>query len=109
MERFEDLDDLIILRMNHSKIATVTDRLFSDQYSKKGQNILVISKDKEEINYSAINKINLINELEKNFSGWVGGKEPNKYWGVNREKNPNMPRQEEIIEFVKNYFIKNKE
>ncbi len=104
MQRFDELNDLIIINMSHSKIATVTDRLFLDQYNKKGQNILILSSEKNEINYVVDSRPDLIKELESNFDGWSGGKEPNKYWGVNNEVNPNMPEQGEIVEFIKNYL-----
>jgi hypothetical protein len=107
MKRFDDLDDLIIVTMNHSKIATVSDRLFSEQYNKKGQNLLVLSKEKSEINYTVDNKKELIGLLEKKFGGFSGGKEINGYWGVNKEIRSDMPDQEIIVEFIKNYLSNN--
>lgn len=98
MERFPDMNDLIVIHMKHSKSATITDRLFGKQAQ---ENILIISEDGE-VNYFGDGKI--CAELKEKFEGWNGGSGlgkawENAYWGW-------YPNQKEVEKFIKTLSIK---
>lgn len=85
-----------IVKMAHSKTATVADRLFS---ADKPQNLLVLSGDGE-VNYFGNGA--LCAKLKDTFEGWNGGSglgDPNGtgYWG-------GYPDHEAVLAFVVNYF-----
>ncbi|MEK7620978.1 MAG: hypothetical protein AAB395_01345, partial [Patescibacteria group bacterium] len=89
---------LTIVRMLHSKTATVADRLFG-----KYKNLIIISGDGE-INFYGDGK--LCKDLQTKFEGsWSGGsgfgKEgENAYWGINSDKS-------DILEYIKKYIDAN--
>ena len=96
MERYPELGDLIIVRMPHSKTATVTDRLYGSQ---EKEHILILSEDGE-VNYYGDGL--LCKTLNEKFEGWCGGKGlgekgDNAFWG-------GYPNQEEVETFIKNYL-----
>jgi len=86
---------LVVVRMAHSKCATVTDRLFSS-WPEGRENLLVVSVDGE-VNYFGRGDICLA--LKATFEGWGGGSgfgkaEGQGYWGGN----PSQP--EAIATFI---------
>lgn len=89
---------LTVIRMPHSKTATVTDRLFG-----KYKNLIIISNDGE-INFFGDGK--LCNDLQTKFEGsWSGGsglgtRGGNAYWGINSDKSG-------VLEYVKKYIVDN--
>lgn len=91
---------LTIVRMPHSKTATVTDRLFG-----KYKNLVIISNDGE-INFFGDGK--LCQDLQKNFaSSWSGGsglgkKGENAYWGIS-------DGQTDVLEYIKKSILDNSE
>lgn len=92
----ETVNGVIIVRMSHSKTATVADRLFS---ADKLQNLLVLSGDGE-VNYFGNGA--LCAKLKDTFEGWNGGSglgDPNGigYWG-------GYPNHEAVRAFVTEYF-----
>lgn len=120
-ESTEVVNGVYIVRMKHSKTATVADRLFDEN---KPQNLLVFSDDGE-INYYGDGKLcqmlqgnkvgqkpapwdsSLMIDEYDNFGGWAGGSGLGKakgsaYWGgyVDFDK---------VQEFVVNYFNQSKE
>ena len=92
-ERFKE-GNLIIVRMSHSKCATVTDRLHGLYH-----NLLIISGDGETNFYG---NGSVIRALQEKFGGWSGGDiiHDNGYWGSN------TANQKEVEEFVRNFIKK---
>ncbi len=93
MERHPELNDLIVIRMKHSKTTTITDRLYGTQ---SREHILIISQDGE-VNYYGDGAI--CASLKQEFQGWGGwvgfaqiGK--NGFWG-------GYPNQIEVEKFIK--------
>lgn len=87
----EILGRLTVVRMSHSKTATVADRLFG-QYDQ----LLILSGDGE-VNFFGDGA--LCAELKDKFEGWNGGSGlgklgANAYWGCG------SPNQAEVLEFV---------
>lgn len=94
-----------VVRMSHSKCATVTDRLFDPN---KPQCLLILSGDGESNFYG---ERSLCEKLKgektgtspegwdtfSNFGGWTGGGEEIGFWGGYGDQNS-------ILEFVTNYF-----
>jgi hypothetical protein len=100
MERHPKLDYLIIVRMSHSKSATVTDRLHGMQ---SRENILILSEDGE-VNYYGDGAI--CASLKDTFEGWGGGAGfaqagKNGYWCGN-------PNQGEVEGFIKGILTQSK-
>ncbi|KKR54022.1 MAG: hypothetical protein UT91_C0021G0001 [Parcubacteria group bacterium GW2011_GWA2_40_23] len=89
---------LTVVRMPHSKTATVADRLYG-----KYKNLIIISDDNE-INFYGEGK--LCQDLQKKFEGsWSGGSGlgkngENAYWGISSNSG-------DILEFVKQYIEDN--
>ena len=120
-ESTEVIDGLTIVRMKHSKTATITDRLFDEN---KPQNLLILSEDGE-VNYYGDgelckmlqgNKVGqkpapwdnslMIDEYD-NFGGWAGGsglgkKGESAYWGGYADF-------DKVQEFVLSYYRQSKE
>lgn len=82
---------LTIVRMAHSKTATVADRLFNPE---EEQRLLILSGDGES---NFFGRKALCLSLQEKFGGWSGGGETTGYWGGDAN-------QTEIEEFVKNFF-----
>lgn len=120
-ESTEVVNGVYIVRMKHSKTATVADRLFDEN---KPQNLLVFSDDGE-INYYGDGKLcqmlqgnkvgqkpapwdsSLMIDEYDNFGGWAGGSGLGKakgsaYWG-------GYANFDKVQEFVVNYFNQSKE
>lgn len=101
----EVINGVTVVRMNHSKTATVTDRLFN---SEKEQRLLVLSEDGES-NFFGPKKLCLLLQGEKtgkstegwdtysHFGGWTGGGEAIGFWG-------GYANQDEVLDFVVKYF-----
>lgn len=101
----ETINGVTVVRMAHSKCATVTDRLFDPN---KPQCLLILSGDGESNFYG---DRRLCEELKgektgttpegwdtfSNFGGWTGGGEETGFWGGYGD-------QEEILAYVTNYF-----
>jgi len=93
MTRFPESADLIVVRLPHSKVAPVTDRLHGTQ---DRQNSLILSGDGE-VNYFGDGV--LCEQLKEQFEGWNGGsglgkKGETAFWG-------GYPGHEEVEEFIK--------
>ena len=105
------INGVTVVRMAHSKCATVTDRLFDPN---KPQCLLILSGDGESNFYG---ERALCEELKgektgtapapwdptqtvetfSNFGGWTGGGEETGFWGGYAD-------QDKVLEFVTNYF-----
>ena len=92
MERFPELDDLIIIHMPHSKTATVTDRLYGSQ---KDEHILILSDDGETNYHGGNNHPDLIKALYNKYAGWKG----QRFWGGYVDQN-------DVEAFIKNELKK---
>ena len=80
----EEYNHLTVVRIPHSKCATVTDRLFG-QY----ENLLILSEDGE-VNFYGDGAVCI--GLQEKFGGWSGGQLPESgFWG-------GYPNQIEILE-----------
>lgn len=89
-----ETEGLTILRMVHSKCATITDRYFG-QYT----NLLILSEDGE-VNFYGDGYI--CSELQKKFQGWAGGaglgsKNGSAFWG-------GYPNHQEVQDFIQDLF-----
>lgn len=107
----ETINGVTVVRMAHSKCATVTDRLFDPN---KPQCLLILSGDGESNFYG---ERALCEELKgektgtapapwdpnrtidtfSHFGGWTGGGEETGFWGGYAD-------QDKVLEFVTNYF-----
>lgn len=65
----EQIGDMLVVRVEHSKSAAITDRLHEKQAK---QHILILSGDGE-INYFAAGGGATCRELQATFGGWAGG------------------------------------
>lgn len=89
--------EMVVVRMDHSKTSTVSDRLFP--YWKEGfEHLLILSGDGE-INFFGDGA--LCAALKKNFEGWagkpgLGKKGEHAFWG-------GYPNQDEVLDFIKNW------
>lgn len=91
----EEEGGLTVVRLPHSKCATVTDRLFG-QYD----HLLILSEDGE-VNFFGDGA--LCRTLKERFEGWNGGSGLGQvggsaYWG-------GYPSQTEIENFIREYFV----
>ena len=104
----EIINGVTVIRMDHSKTATVCDRLFS---SDKEQRLLILSNDGES-NFFGNGELCKLLQGEKvgktpegwdaysHFGGWIGGNLPTSgFWG-------GYANQEEVLAYVVNYFAK---
>jgi len=87
----EVIGRLTVVRMSHSKTATVTDRLYGNYYQ-----LIILSRDGE-VNFFGNGKT--CSDLKEKFEGWGGGDgfgklEGNGFWG-------GYPNQDEVLNFVK--------
>ena len=85
---------LVVIRMSHSKTATVSDRLYKSW--KDGEKLIVLSDDGE-VNFFGDGA--LCADLQRNFEGWSGGaglgqKGRQGFWG-------GYPDHEEVLAFVR--------
>jgi hypothetical protein len=85
-----------IVRMTHSKTATVADRMFSEE---EPQNLLILSNDGE-VNYFGNGALCAL--LLEKFAGWNGGSglgdsEGIAFWG-------GYPNHDEVRDFIVSYF-----
>lgn len=69
-----EYDNLTIVKLQHSKCATVTDRLYG-----KYKNLLIICNDEHEVDFYG--DYNICLKLQTVFNGWIGGGYPNGFWG----------------------------
>lgn len=89
----EVVGTLTIVKMAHSKCATVTDRLFG-QYT----NLLILSGDGES-NFYGDGEI--VTKLHEKFAGWMGGQLPiSGFWGGY------CSDQDEIEKYTKSLVVK---
>ena len=87
LESIEIQGTLTIVKLQHSKCATITDRLYG-----KYENLLIICGDGE-IDFYGNGLICL--ELQNKFNGWSGGQLPkNGFWGGYADK-------DEVVDFLK--------
>lgn len=89
-----EIGQLTMVRMVHSKCATITDRYFG-QYA----NLLILSEDGE-VNFYGDGA--LCTELQKKFEGWAGGaglgqRGESAFWG-------GYPNHQEVANFIQHYF-----
>lgn len=90
---------LTVVRLSHSKTATVADRLFG-----KYKNLIIISDDGE-VNFYGDGK--LCQDLSKKFEGsWSGGSGlgksgENAYWGMGNSEN------QDVLQYVESYISEN--
>lgn len=89
-----EIGQLTIVRMAHSKCATITDRYFG-QY----KNLLIISDDGE-VNFYGDGE--LCSKLQMKFKGWNGGaglgqKNGSAFWG-------GYPNHQEVQKFIEEFF-----
>ena len=115
-ESTEVIDGVTIVRMAHSRSATITDRLFDPD---KKQNILILLEDGE-VNYFGNGRLcqllqgSVIGEqpapwdksktipIYDNFGGWTGGdglgdENGTAYWGGN-------PNHDEVVKFILDFY-----
>ncbi len=90
------VNGVTIVRMNHSKCAPVTDRLYDPSIP---QNLLILSDDGE-VNYFGNGMLCQI--LKDKFQGWAGGsglgnENEIAFWG-------GYPNHEDILKFITEYF-----
>jgi hypothetical protein len=86
--------ELVIIRMAHSKCATITDRLFP-LWKDGRENLLVLSEDGEA---NFFGRGDICVALKEKFDGWSGGSglgdpEGNAFWGGN-------PSHETALAFI---------
>lgn len=87
LESIEIQGNLTIVKLQHSKCATITDRLYG-----RYKNLLIICEDGE-IDFYGNGSVCL--ELQDKFRGWSGGQLPeNGYWGGYVDK-------DEVVNFLK--------
>lgn len=89
-----EIGELTVLRMAHSKCATITDRFYG-QY----KNLLILSEDGE-VNFYGDGA--LCAELQKKFEGWNGGaglgqKGVSAFWG-------GYPNHQEVQNYIQEFF-----
>lgn len=101
----EVINGVTVVRMSHSKTATVADRLFDPE---KEQRLLILSGDGES-NFFGKKELCLLLQGEKtgktaegwdtysHFGGWTGGGETTGFWG-------GYANQDEVLDFVVKYF-----
>lgn len=102
LETAEETNGLTIVRLPHSKCATVCDRLFNPE---KGQNLLIVCEDGEVDYYGGINLRLALNET---FGGFYGGNpEGDGFWGCgNTDKNWQLlPNWKELQETQENFVL----
>lgn len=90
--------NLVVIKMAHSKCATVSDRLYPSWMDGK-ENLLVLSSDGE-ANYFGNGA--LCSVLKEKFEGWSGGfglgdSHGNGFWG-------GYPNHDELVKFVQEWF-----
>ena len=107
----ETINGVTVVRMAHSKCATVTDRLFDPNQE---QRLLILSGDGESNFYGDRRLCELLKgektgtapapwdpnqtvETFSNFGGWTGGGEKTGFWG-------GYASQDDILAYVTNYF-----
>lgn len=104
----EQVNGVTIVRMAHSKTATVCDRLFNPE---KEQRLLILSEDGES-NFFGNGELCQLLQGEKtgktpegwdtysNFGGWIGGKLPvSGFWGGYAD-------QKAVLNYIVNFFAK---
>ena len=104
----EDVNGVTIVRMAHSKTATVCDRLFDPE---KEERLLILSEDGES-NFFGNGELCKLLQGEKtgktpegwdtysNFGGWIGGNLPTSgFWGGYAD-------QQKVLDYVVNFFAK---
>ncbi|MBQ9731931.1 MAG: hypothetical protein IJV97_02450 [Alphaproteobacteria bacterium] len=104
----ETVNGVTIIRMAHSKTATVCDRLFNPE---KEQRLLIISEDGES-NFFGNGELCQLLQGEKtgktpegwdtysNFGGWIGGNLPTSgFWGGYGD-------QKAVLNYIVNFFAK---
>lgn len=94
----EIVNGVTIVKMAHSKTATVCDRLFNPA---EKQNLLILSGDGE-VNYFGNGALCAV--LKEKFEGWNGGSglgdaEGTAFWG-------GYPNHEEVKKFITEYFAR---
>lgn len=101
----EVVNGVTVVRMAHSKTATVADRLFNPE---EEQRLLILSEDGES-NFFGKKELCLLLQGEKtgktaegwdtysHFGGWTGGGETAGFWG-------GYANQNEVLDFVVKYF-----
>ena len=90
----EKIGSLVVIRMSHSKCATVSDRLFGT-WPDGRENLLVLSEDGE-VNFFGNGA--LCTDLKEKFEGWNGGSglgdsEGIAFWG-------GYPNHNDVLNFV---------
>ncbi len=107
----EVINGITVVRMSHSKCATVTDRLFDPNQE---QRLLILSGDGESNFYGDRRLCELLKgektgtapapwdpnqtiETFSNFGGWTGGGEETGFWG-------GYGNQDDILAYVTSYF-----
>lgn len=101
----ETVNGVTVVRMSHSKTATIADRLFSPT---EEQRLLILSGDGES-NFFGKKELCLLLQGEKtgktaegwdtysHFGGWTGGGSEMGFWG-------GYANQDEVLDFVVKYF-----
>lgn len=98
---------IVIMDLPHSKMATITDKLYG-----KYDNLLITSQDGE---VDLFGKTEMIEKLSERFpGGWTGGQldQGSGFWGIEVDKqNPKKMReiQSEIKDFINNEINNDKE
>lgn len=101
----EVINGVTVVRMSHSKTATIADRLFNPE---EEQRLLILSGDGES-NFFGKKELCLLLQGEKtgktaegwdtysHFGGWTGGGDETGFWGGYAD-------QDEVLDFVVKYF-----